>query len=248
MIKKIFFIVLLLNSVLPAKEVQTVFSYSTPPYVFEDGSGIVVSIVEEALAYKGHTVKQVFVNMGRGFEMFKYGYVDATSIIKKTSGLDAFYSDYFMQYHNAAFALKSKNYSIKKIAELKNYNFIGFQNAKKYLGEEFEQSANDAGERYSEVADQRQQVYKLLRGRTDVVVMDRHIFTYYKNQLLFEGAVDKDMEVELFELFEPTKYRTAFKDEKIRDDFNEGIQRVRDSGRYDTIYKQYSNKYFRVQK
>ncbi|WP_455757684.1 substrate-binding periplasmic protein [Sulfurimonas sp.] len=248
MIKNIILASLMLFSTLSSKEVQTVFSYSTPPYVFKDGSGILVTIVKESLAKNSHTVKPVFVNIGRSFEMFKHGYVDATTIIKKNSGLDAHYSDYFMQYHNAAFALKSKQYKIEKMSDLKNYHYIAFQNARKYLGAKFGEIAKSAGDRYSEVADQRQQVYKLLHGRTDVVVMDRHIFRFYKNQLISEGKVDKGIETELFELFEPTKYRAAFKDENIRDDFNDGIKKVKKSGRYDEIYDNYSNKYFEVKK
>jgi len=248
MIKNILFTSLLLFSTLYSKEVQTVFSYSTPPYVFKDGSGIVQTIVKEALAYKSHTVKPVFVNIGRSFEMFKHGYVDATSIIKKNSGLQAHYSDYFMQYHNAAFALRSKLYDIKKIDDLKEYHFIAFQNANKYLGKEFGKVAKEAGQRYSEVADQKQQVNKLLHGRTDIVVMDRHIFRYYKQELISEGKADRGIQTELFELFEPTQYRMAFKDKKIRDDFNEGIEKLKKSGRYDEIYEQYSTKYFEVKK
>lgn len=248
MIKNILLALLLLFSTLNSKEIQTVFSYSTPPYVFEDGSGIVMTIVKEALAYKSHTVKPVFVNIGRSIEMFKHGYVDATSIIQKTSGLEAFYSDYFMQYHNAAFALKSKQYDIQKVSDLKKYHVIAFQNAIKYLTPEFEKVAIEMGENYSEIADQKQQVYKLLQGRTDVVVMDRHIFTFYKNQLIAEAKVDKGIESELFELFEPTKYTTAFKEESIRDDFNEGVKKLKESGRYDEIYKIYSTKYFEIKK
>lgn len=248
MIKKVLLFLLVLISSLYAKEIQVVFSYSTPPFVFKDESGIVTTIVKEALAYKSHTIKPVFVNIGRASEMFRHGYVDATSIIQESSGLEAFYSEYFMQYHNAAFALKSKQYNIQKIADLKNYNLISFQNAAKYLGKEFEKVSIELGEKYSEIADQKQQVYKLLQGRTDVVVMDRHIFTFYKNELIAEGKVDKGIEAELFELFEPTQYRTAFKEKSIRDDFNEGIKKLKESGRYDEIYKFYSDKYFEIKK
>lgn len=233
---------------LHAQELQVVFSYSTPPYVFKDGSGIVITIEKEALAYRGYTLKPIFVNMGRGFEMFKHGYVDASSIIRENSGLEAYYSEPFMQYHNAAFALKSSNYKIEKLENLKGYNFIAFQNARKYLGTDFGAVASSAGKNYSEIADQKQQVYKLLMGRTNLVIMDRHIFKFYKNELIAEQKVPEDIETELFELFEPTEYKTAFKDKKLRDDFNEGIKYLKESGRYDAIYNYYSNRYFRVKK
>lgn len=104
--KKILIMIILLDIMLFSKEVKVVFSYSTPPYVFKDGSGIVLSIIKEALAQDGHTVEPVFANIGRASELFRDGYVDVTSIIQTTSGLEAFYSTDFMQYHNAVFVLK----------------------------------------------------------------------------------------------------------------------------------------------
>lgn len=247
-IKKLLLFIFLILSFLNAQEVKVVFSYSTPPYVFTDGNGIVVTIVKEALAYKQHTLKPVFVNIGRSMQLFKDGYVDATSIIKENSGLKSYYSDYFMQYHNAAFSLKSKHYKITTIEDLIDYSFISFQNAHKYLGERFESVAQKSGSKYSEVADQKQQVFMLLKGRTDVIVMDRHIFKFYFNELIADGKVENEIEIDMFELFEPTQYSTAFKDKKLRDDFNEGVAYLKNSGRYDEIYEEYSTQYFEVKK
>jgi polar amino acid transport system substrate-binding protein len=246
--KKILIMIMLLTVMLFSKEVKVVFSYSTPPYVFKDGSGIVLSIVKEALAHKGHTIEPIFANMGRASELFRDGYVDATSITQTTSGLEAFYSDDFMQYHNAAFILKKRHIKIEKLEDLKDFHIIAFQNAHLYLGEDFGRVARLADKKYMEVADQKQQVLMFLNGRTDVAVMDRHIFTFYKNLLIQENKVDKNIEIELIELFSPTPYKTAFKDEKLRDDFNAGMKHLKETGRYDEIYNEYSKKYFEVKK
>ncbi len=245
---RIWIVVLFFVTLGMAKEYKLIFSESTPPYVFKDGSGIVQTIVKEALAYKGHTVSPVFVNMGRGFELFKHGYVDGSTIIQKSSGLKAFYSIDYMQYHNAVFALQKNHYAIQKLDDVRDYHLIGFQNANKYLGENFGKTALSMGNRYSELADQKQQVYMLFKGRTDIVVMDRHIFKFYRNELIREGKIDPKEPFDLFELFEPTKYQTAFKDQKSRDDFNEGIRHLKETGRYDEIYRDYSEKYFAVKK
>ena len=191
--KKILIMIILLAVMLFSKEVKVVFSYSTPPYVFKDGSGIVLTIVKEALAYKGHTIEPIFVNMGRASELFRDGHVDATSITQTISGLDAFYSDDFMQYHNAAFALKKKHIKIEKLENLKDFHIIAFQNAYLYLGEKFGEVAKLADKKYMEIADQKQQVLMFLNGRTDVAVMDRHIFTFYKNLLTQEKKVDENI-------------------------------------------------------
>jgi len=231
-----------------AKDYKMVFSESTPPYVFKDGTGIVQTVVKEAMAYKGHTVSPVFVNIGRGFELFKNGHVDGSTIIQVSSGLDAHYSNDFMQYHNAVFALKKNHYNIKNIEDIKDYNSIAFQNAKKYLGDSFGQVALKAGAKYTEVADQKQQVYMLFRGRADIVIMDRHIFRFYRTQLIAEKKIDASQEYEMFELFAPTKYKCAFNDKKARDDFNAGLEHLKKTGRYNKIYEEYSEKYFEVKK
>ena len=248
MLKRIVLLIMLFISIATAKELQVVFTYTTPPFVFKDGTGIVIDIVKESLAYRNYTVKPLFVNIGRGFEMFKNGYVDATSLIKKSSGLKAYYSEPFMQYHNIIISLKSNHYKVKNLSDLKSYYFIAFQNAKVYLGKEFEEVSKQAGDKYSEIADQKSQVYKLFMGRTDFIVMDRHIFEYYKNELIYEDKVSKDIKVSFFEPFEPTKYRTAFKDKKVRDDFNIGLKYLKETNRYDKIYDDYSSKYFKVKK
>lgn len=242
------FLLFILPLLLFSKEVKVVFSYSTPPYVFKDGTGIVQTIVKEAMEYKGHKVEPIFVNIGRSFELFKDGYVDATSIIQVTSGLEAFYSEDFMQYHNAVFVLKKRHIKIEKLEDLKDLYSIAFQNAHIYLGEEFEKITKLANKKYIEIADQKQQVYMLLNGRTDVVIMDRHIFTFYKNLLIQEKKVDENIEVNMIELFPPTAYKMAFKDENLRNDFNEGMKYLKDTKRYDEIYDEYSKKYFEVKK
>ena len=120
-----------------AAELKIIFSKYTPPYVFEDGTGIVVDIVRTALESSGHKVTPVYVPIERGFKMFADKQVDGTTIIQEGSGLKAEYSDNFMQYHNRAFALKSRNFSIRGFADLGDKSVVSFQNATKYLGDEF---------------------------------------------------------------------------------------------------------------
>ena len=65
-------------------ELKIVFGKYTPPYVFEDGTGIVVDIVRTALESNGHTVKPVYVPIERGFKMFAERQVDGTTIIQES--------------------------------------------------------------------------------------------------------------------------------------------------------------------
>ena len=230
-----------------AAELRIVFSQYTPPYVFEDGTGIVVEIVRTALEASGHTVKPVYVPIERGFRMFAERQVDGTTIIQEGSGLKAEYSDNFMQYHNRAFVLKSRNLVIRNVADLRNKSVVAFQNADKYLGEDFSRAVT-GNPRYKEMAQQDAQAHMLLLGRIDVAVMDESVFRYYRQKLIAERKADQAQEYIGYDLFPPTPYKAAFVERKARDDFNRGIAAMRKDGRYDAIYRKYTERYFEVRR
>jgi len=228
-----------------ARELKIIFSQYTPPYVFEKGDGIVVDIVRAALEPAGYKLMPVYVPIGRGFELFAEKRVDGTAIIRENSGLKANYSDDFMQYHNRAFALKSRQLKIRNLKDLGGKTIIGFQNAHKYLGEAFGAAvANNPN--YKEFANQETQTLMLLLGRIDLVVMDESIFRFYREKLVAEGKAPKSAEYEMFPLFPPTPYKTAFIDPKVRDDFNRGLAAMRRDGSYDAIFRRYIEEYFDV--
>ncbi|WP_186453779.1 substrate-binding periplasmic protein [Denitratisoma sp. DHT3] len=228
-------------------ELKIVFSKYTPPYVFEDGTGIVVDIVRTALEAGGHTVKPVYVPIDRGFKMFVERQVDGTTIIQESSGLKAEYSDDFMQYHNRAFALKSRNLVIRGVADLGDKSVVAFQNADKYLGGDFARAV-EKNRRYKEMAQQEAQAQMLLLGRIEVAVMDESIFRYYRQKLIAERKVEPAQEVVDYDIFPPTPYKAAFIDRKVRDDFNQAVAAMRKDGRYDAIYRKYTEQYFAVRK
>lgn len=230
-----------------ARELKIIFSQYTPPYVFENDTGIVVDIVRTAFEFAGYTVKPVYVPIGRGIKLFSEKQVDGTTIIQESSGLKGFYSDYFMQYHNFAFSLKSRKLAIRKLGDLKGKSVVAFQSADKYLGEEFGQLAA-SNPNYKEIAQQEAQTQMLLLGRVDIAVMDESIFRYYREQLISEGKADRSQEYESFNLFPPTPYKAAFNEAKVRDTFNKGIAAMRKDGRYDAIYRKYTEQYFAIKK
>jgi polar amino acid transport system substrate-binding protein len=228
-------------------ELRIVFSKYTPPYVFEDDTGIVVEIVRVALQSAGHTVKPVYVPIERGFKMFAERQVDGTTIIQESSGVKAEYSDNFMQYHNRAFALKSRNLAIRSVGDLKDKSVVAFQNADKYLGQDFGRAVA-GNKRYKEMAQQEAQAQMLLLGRIDVAIMDESIFRYYRQKAIAERKADPAQEVVAHDIFPPTPYKAAFIDRKVRDDFNRAIAAMRKDGRYEAVYRKYTEQYFAVKK
>ncbi|MFT3848392.1 MAG: transporter substrate-binding domain-containing protein [Propionivibrio sp.] len=232
---------------LHSAELRIVFSKYTPPYVFEDGTGIVVDIVRAALAASGNEVRPVYVPIDRGLKMFADKEVDGTTIIKEDSGLKAAYSDDFMQYHNRVFALKSRKLTIRSLDDLGDKSVVAFQNADKYLGVDFARAVIK-NRRYKEMAQQEAQTQMLLLGRIDVAVMDESIFHYYRQQLIAAHKADPEQEIVAYDLLPPTPYKAAFVDPGIRDGFDKSIAAMRKDGRYDAIYRKYTEHYFPIGK
>lgn len=226
-----------------AAELKIIFTKYTPPYVFEDGTGIIVDIVRTALEGRGHTVKPVYVPIDRGFKMFADKEVDGTTIIQEASGLQAEYSDSYMQYHNRAFALRSRNLNIRNVADLGDKVVVAFQNADRYLGPAF-LLATASNPRYKEMAQQEAQAHMLLLGRIDVAIMDDNIFRYYRQKLIAEKKADPALDVVGYDILPATPFKAAFWDRKVRDDFNKGIAAMRKDGRYDAIYRKYTEQHF----
>ena len=80
----------------------------------------------------------------------------------------------------------------------------------------------------------------LNKGRYDVVLSDRSIYHYFE-QLLSRTALFKAKAVDMHSFTEedPQNYRPVFRDAQVRDDFNAGLQHLKQSGRYQQIYDSY---------
>ncbi|WP_169545275.1 substrate-binding periplasmic protein [Sneathiella aquimaris] len=207
-----------------------------PPYgIKESNSGIEVDIVRAALAKKGHTIVVRFVPFGRVGKDFQDGKIDAANTLTPDSGVKGEYSDSHISYQNVATTLKDSGLNLGSIGDLNAHKVVAFANASIYLGDDFAKMAS-GNKNYREVADQATQNKLLMTGRTDVVVGDIRIFQFY-NKKIADQVKLKD--VTYHTIFKPTAYSVAFKDAKIRDDFNAGLKEIKASGEYDQIIAKY---------
>jgi len=79
-----------------------------------------------------------------------------------------------------------------------------------------------------------------VNNRVNVVLSDRYIFKYYAKQLNKEQPTKMIHFVEHeFVEVNPQDYRAVFRNRKIRDDFNEGLQQMHDNGQVQQIYDAY---------
>ena len=217
------------------------FGEKIPPFCFpETNSGIELEVIGEALAFRGHTLRPKYYPFARVPLAFRNRDVAAamSDLGQDMRAEGAAYGDPAVFYDNVFITLKARHLSIRTPDDLRGLTVIAFPGAAKrypdWLG-----AVQKAGH-YSEQNDQALQVLTLNRGRYDVALSDRNIFQYFTLLLSREkGLQPKPTEEQEFVQFNPMDYRPVFRDKKIRDDFNAELKHLKDSGRYQAIYRKY---------
>ena len=160
--------------------------------------------------------------------------VDAALTVSEAFGLNACLSDVVIRYQNYAITLKRSSLIINNLSDLAGKKIVAFQNTKKYLGSDFAVAIKKA--HYSEVHKQTHQVNRLYLGRDDVVIADKNIFLYYKSKI---QKFDTGAPLVFHSIFPSSPYRVAFRDPQTCKDFNSGLKKLKESGRYDKIMARY---------
>lgn len=224
-----------------AKEVLMAFSQEIPPYIFEKhDKGIEIDIISAALAYKGHTLKPLYFPLGRIPISFRHNVVDAAmgdmGVDLKLYG--GYYANPAVIYDNVFITLKSRNISIKTPKDLDSLQVVSFQGAEKRYPYWLKKVAEEG--RFFGISDQLSQVKLLHLGRYDVVLSDHYIFKYFVEQMkLMNIQKVYDVDVHKFTTAIPENYRPVFRDKEVRDDFNLGLKKLKESGEFQKIYNNY---------
>jgi len=90
---------------------------------------------------------------------------------------------------------------------------------------------------YDEVTDQKSQLQLLVKGRTDVIVMEERIFWYHFKQLNFDHTIKE--KIRFHPIFKSKSRYCAFYDKDQRDSFNVNLSQLRQSNDYHTILNKY---------
>nr|WP_037027140.1 ABC transporter substrate-binding protein [Psychromonas aquimarina] len=232
---------LLITNTVKSEQVIMAFGEKIPPFCFpETNTGIELEIIGEALAFRGHTLVPKYFPLGRVPSAFISRHVDAamTDMGQDMSVHGGYYGDPAVIYENVFITLKERHIKIKKPQDLYNLSIISFQGALKRYPDWLTMPEKIG--RYKEHSNQELQVQTLYRGRYDVVLSDRNIFRYFmlkrKNDT---GEVLKEIDIHEFIQLNPLDYRPLFRSPQIRDDFNIGLQLLKQSGRFQDIYDKY---------
>ncbi|MDC0335769.1 transporter substrate-binding domain-containing protein, partial [Pseudodesulfovibrio sp.] len=152
-----------------------------------------------------------------------------------------FSSDQTIIFQNYAISQKRDRLIINSINDLSDKRVLAFQDATAYLGPAFAEMAG-GNPNYVELANQSLHVRMLSDRRVDVLISDKRIFLWWQKQ--FRQSIQKptravDQSVVFHPLFPPSPRRVVFIEEKMRDDFNLGLQRLKASGRFEEIIRTY---------
>ncbi|MEJ2587995.1 MAG: transporter substrate-binding domain-containing protein [Deltaproteobacteria bacterium] len=218
------------------KQLTLAVGLALAPYdIPESDSGLELDIVREALGTKGYTVKTKFVPFARVKRELMSKTVDGALTLTPACGIVAFYSDDHIVCENVVVSLADRPFKIRSVDDLKDKHVVAFQDATRYLGEAYARMAKQNPD-YREIADQTLQINLLYTGRCDAIVLDKNIFEYHRKH---NTRVDTTQPINIWHLFNPSPFKVAFIDKKVRDDFNEGLKTLRNSGRYKEIIQKY---------
>ena len=235
---KLFGLACLLGNVLSpavADTIQIGFSHA-PPWAFRLGencvAGINKEIVEHALQNKGYDIKFKLSSYSRMVAEFSSHNLDIASPM--AIDLDgAFYTDRYLPYRDVAITQVERNFSWKKIADLKGRNVVAYQKAIKILPQEFRQMI-EAGEfQYKEHPDRRSQILMLSTGRFDAVIGEVRILMYQADKYYDVNKVEEQ------NIFPEVHYGASVWDKDLHEALQQGLAEIKANGEYDKIFKRY---------
>jgi len=235
------------SSSIAAKELQCAVGMDRPPFVFgKDKRGIEIDLARRALALKGYRVSVKHVPNAKLQTQVPTGKFNCATSVSMPANREAnvYYSENFVCYDNYLVTRKSQiRRKIQTVRDLKGLKIIAWQNAHNDLGDEFHQQykpgTTENRINYRELHSQKKQHEMFFSQKMDAIIVDKTIFKYYKN--LFNDKYQ--LASTKFKLHKSpfpgtTCFRAAFSDDEVRNDFNAGLQLLRDSGQYQQIVEQ----------
>lgn len=226
---------------------EIVFAFNSnqsAPYVLDKESGIELDIVNEAFKRVGLTVKPMFMVYKRMEAALEAGTIDGRGITLKAEN-EFFYSDNYVHFRDYAFTRKDSNISLKQVSDIFKYRTGAWQTMPENLGGEALTHYSADPNKYAAKnlivnTSDYARIRMLIAKRLDVNVEDIAIFRYNLNQINASEIVMQFEDFVIHDLWPRyNHFQAAFRDEKHRDLFDEGLKSLKDDGTYDEIYEKY---------
>jgi polar amino acid transport system substrate-binding protein len=229
-----------------AAEIVIAFAGDRTPYFFRrngQDAGIEIDLIKLIMANAGHTVKAVNVPKIRLLRSVKENEVDGAATVQDNNDENIFFSDRYLDFQNIIVSKAKHNITLKSMSDLKHYSFIIWQDGWRNLGPEFEAEyrpdANGISPKnYNQAFNQLSQNKMFWADRVQLIIIDKAIFEHNKNALNKE--FDTSVPLTYHDLIKTkTSYSVAFNQATLRDQFNEGLKKIRANGSYQKIIDTY---------
>lgn len=208
----------------------------------ETKAGLMVDIIRAAFDERGRQTEFLFLPNARIPMEFASQRIDVSTMSKMDNTAGVYFSHWpVLTFLNKAITLKRRNLPINTIADLGRYRVVAFQGAHLYLEPEFAAMAK-ANKQYSELS--RMPSNMLLLQHTDVMVSQADIFRFNLQGDAAVGVLPDYGEIQYHPVFSKgNQYWFAFHSATLRDQFEAGLAALYSSGKIDTIFAKYQQRY-----
>lgn len=229
----------LLSTSVTADTIRFAAGNSMPPYAIANSSkGIALERVNAALQNQGLELELVFGSNIENLRAFHSRGVDAILIATQASQ-NVFISRLpVMTLQNVGISLNAL--PINTIEDLQHYRLGAFSPASQLLPAPYA-STVQLSPAYHEYPKQMEQVRSLFLGQNQVLVMERSIFRYFFSQLREQDPSNPKYRKQphYYAIFPASQYYAGFHNQQLRDQFDNGLQSVVDSGEYQQVRARY---------
>ena len=228
-------------AVVATKKVNVVFGKGREPYTFDSQNlkGIEYELIEAVLSLSNITInRKEYLDISNVPIFFANNKDFDIAVTVKAIADEFYYSDDFISFDNAVVTEKSDAIKILKVSDLVRYKVVAFQDSYKSLGDNYFSLFNpvDRPITYNELSNQNLQVENFLYKKSDVIVIDRNVFKWHLRKLSNQSESEFN-----YDLIFPEKntFKVVFRNKKLRDVFNNNLQIIIQTGRYQEIVNKY---------
>ena len=167
------------------------------------------------LGYQVHFVIAPYVKLT---QLLQQQQIDVATRQSGEPVAELLYSPVYLNVDNLVFARKTFTAEIRQIQDLRFYQLVAFQNASHVLGQDF-MLATQQAKAYQEIFDHLQAIQLLMKGRTELLIMNRK--TFYRRLAELNHSVN---EVKSFDILPLVHYRLAVTNQKLQDQVTKKLQ------------------------
>jgi len=217
--------------------IEMIAGFVKPPFIIEEnGAGLQLDIIRQALSNKGYQVNFLHLPLGRNITAFQRMNADGVITLPNDYEHPGMHiSAPYIVYQNVAVSLAGNSFNIGSVNDLSGKSVVAFQHAKKFLGEQYRSTVSYSLS-YREIAEQKKQIEMLFLRQTEVIILDLNIFKHFiktSNDKRFNKAFN------VHYIFDQRHYAAGFRSEEVAKDFDLAIAKMKEDGSYQEILDNY---------